>query len=196
MHNYLFDKDYYDGFYGRRRPRIADKREAALLGDLVCAYLSYLGQPVRSVLDIGCGIGLWRDVIARHFPKARYHGVEVSKYLCDTYNWQLGSVVDFRPRRMFDFVICKDVVQYLPAREAATAISNLARLSRGALYFNVLTKEDWEENCDQAQTNGEVYQRNGIWYRRILRRRFLNLGGGLFLNRRSPTVVWELEKLD
>ncbi|MEN8195286.1 MAG: methyltransferase [Pseudomonadota bacterium] len=80
------------------------------------------------VMDIGCGIGLWRHVIARHFPKARYHGVEVSEYLCDTYNWQFGSVVDFRPRRMFDFVICKDVVQYLPAREAATAGSRSSRL--------------------------------------------------------------------
>lgn len=195
MRNYLFDEDYYDRFYGRRRPRIADKREATLLGGFACAYLIYLGQTVRSVLDIGCGIGLWRDVIAKHFPKARYHGVEVSKYLCDTYDWQLGSVVDFHPRRMFDFVICKDVVQYLPSRDAVTAINNLGRLSRGALYFNVLTKEDWEKNCDQVQTNGDVYLRSGNWYRRILRRRFLNLGGGLFLNRRSPTIVWELEKL-
>lgn len=191
---HTFEKDYYDRFYGRRRPRREDREEMALLGDFVCAGLRYLGQPVRTVLDIGCGLGLWRDVIARNFPKARYQGVEFSRYLCRTYGWTHGSVVDFRAAPS-DLVICKDALQYLPPAEAAEAIDNLARLSRAALYFNVLTKEDWEENCDQARTNGAAYLRSGDWYRRRLGRHFINLGGGLFLRHDSPLVVWELEKL-
>lgn len=190
-----FDEDYYDRFYGVRRPRQEDKDEMALLGDFICAYLRYLGQSVRTVLDIGCGLGFWRDIISRHFPKARYHGVEFSRYLCRTYGWKYGSVVDVRTRAPFDFVICKDVLQYLPSAEATAAIDNLARLSRATLYFGVLTKEDWEENCDQAQSNGEVYQRNADWYRRTLGKHFINLGGGLFLRHDAPVVVWELEKL-
>lgn len=192
---YSFDKDYYDRFYGVRRPRKEDREEMALLGDFVCAYLRYLGESVQTVLDIGCGLGLWREAISRHFPKARYHGVEVSRYLCRTYGWTYGSVADFRGRPPSDLVICKDVLQYLPSAEATAAIDNLVRLSRYALYFGVLTKEDWEENCDQAQTNGEVYQRSAVWYRRRLMKHFINLGGGLFLRRDARVVVWELEKL-
>src|SRR5690606_26770691 len=110
---FSFDAGYYDRFYGKRRPRQEDREEMALLGDFVCAYLRYLGQPVRSVLDIGCGLGLWREVIARQFPQARYQGVELSSYLCRTYGWTQGSVVDFRARTPFDLVICKDALQYL-----------------------------------------------------------------------------------
>lgn len=194
-HSHSFDKGYYDRFYGVRRPRQADKEETAALGDLVCAYLRYLGQSVRTVLDIGCGLGLWRDVIARHFPKARYQGVEASRYLCRSYGWTYGSVVDFRRRSPFDLVICRDVLQYLPSADATAAIDNLARLSRQTLHFGVLTREDWEENCDQAQTNGEAHLRSADWYQRRLRKHFINLGGGMFLRHDAPAVVWELEKL-
>jgi hypothetical protein len=37
-------------------------------GAFVCSYLQFLRVPVRRVLDVGCGIGLWRDLIARHYP--------------------------------------------------------------------------------------------------------------------------------
>jgi len=53
-----------------------------------------------------------------------------------------------------------DVLQYLPNADAAAAIDNLARLCHGAMYFNLLTREDWEENCDRQRTNGEVYLRS------------------------------------
>jgi trans-aconitate methyltransferase len=188
-----FDKRYYDRFYRARRRHW--EQEAALLGDFVCSYLRYMRQPVRSVLDIGCGFGSWRKVVARHFPRARYHGVEASQYLCDHYGWSFGSVVDYKSRTPFDLVICKDVLQYLTSREANAALDNLARLCRGALYLAALTKEDWEENADRKRTDGDVYMRNANWYRSRLREHFVNLGGGVFLRRDAPVVAWELELL-
>ena len=190
-----FDKPYYDHFYGRSLHLASDRRSDDLLGDFVCAYLKYLEQPVRSVVDIGCGFGGWKPVIAKHFPKARYTGVEISEYLCEKYRWKHGSVVNFRSPKPFDLVICKDTLQYLPPKDAEAAINNLARLCRGALYLSLLTKEDWEDNCDQARTDADVYKRSGDWYRKILRRRFTNVGGGLFLSSRSPAIPWALEKL-
>ena len=191
-----FDEAYYRRFYGHPRLRAGDRKAAAALGDFVCAYLRYLGQPVRRVLDMGCGFGLWRDVIARHYPKARYSGVEHSEFLCEKLGWIHGSAVDFEARGAFDLVICTDVLQYLPDVEASAAIDNLARLCRGVLYFNLLTREDWEENCDQAATNGDVHLRRASWYRRRLRRHFVPAGGGLFVRASSPLVLWELEKLE
>ena len=105
-------------------------------------------------------------------------------------------MVDFKARAGFDLVICTDVLQYLPNADASAAIDNLAKLCRSAMYFNLLTREDWEENCDRERTNGDVYLRSSDWYRRRLRRHFVQVGGGLFVSPRSPTVLWELEKLE
>jgi hypothetical protein len=59
-----FDRAYYSRFYGDAAARRAYRREEERLGDFVCAYLEYLGQPVRNVVDIGCGLGQWRGIVA------------------------------------------------------------------------------------------------------------------------------------
>jgi len=193
---YKFDKAYYERFYAYPRTRASDLKEIAVLGNFVCSYLRYLGQPVRRVLDIGCGLGLWKDVVAQHYPNANYVGVETSEYLCDQRGWILGSVVDFKARGAFDLVICTDVLQYLSDADAAAAVDNLAALCRGAMYLNLLTRQDWDENCDQGRTNDDVYMRSSDWYRRRLRRHFIQAGGGLFVSPRSSIILWELERIE
>lgn len=190
-----FDRQYYDRFYGDRRERAAYRADEKRLGTFVAGYLNYLAQPVRRVVDIGCGFGQWKAIIGSHFPKARYTGVEISEYLCKRYGWLHGTAVDFQSAVPFDLVICKDTLQYLSPREFRAAVENLAELCSGVLYASVLTKEDWETNCDRQRTDPQVYLRTGNWYRRILGRHFRNLGGGLFLSPRSPAVPWELESL-
>lgn len=190
-----FDRQYYERFYGGRSERAAYRRDEGRLGAYVAAYLRYLGQPVKNVIDIGCGLGQWKGIIGKHFPKAHYTGVERSEYLCNKYGWAQGSAVDFRAPDPFDFVICKDTLQYLSAKEFRAAAENLAELCSGALYASVLTTEDWKANCDQSMTDARVYLRTGNWYRKILARYFTNLGGGMFLSSRSPITAWELETL-
>jgi SAM-dependent methyltransferase len=191
----LFDAPYYHRFYGDARERRGHEREERRLGDFVSAYLKYLGQPVRRVLDLGCGFGWWRGIVAEHFPRAKYTGVELSEYLCRKHGFTQGSVVDFRAPKPFDLVICKDTLQYLANADLEAAVDNLARLTSGALYVSILTRQDWEENCDRSRTDRAVYLRSGAWYRRRLERRFTNLGGGLFLSPRSPAIPWELERI-
>jgi SAM-dependent methyltransferase len=190
-----FDERYYDRYYRNRRTRVQSAREIAVLGRFACAYLAHLGQPVRRVLDAGCGLGHWRAVIAEHHPRARYTGIEVSEYLCGQLGWTRGSVVDYRPRGRFDLVICQGVLQYLGDREAAIAIANLGRLSRGALYLEALTAEDWRDNCDRRATDGRVHLRAAVWYRKRLARDFHACGGGLYLHRDSDAVLYALEGL-
>ena len=191
-----FDEDYYRRYYEDPRTRVAAPEEFRALTDFVCGYLKYLDIPVRRVLDIGCGLGKWKPDLKRHFPRASYTGVERSDYLCRRFGWKKGSVDTFQSSRPFDLVICQDVVQYLPARSADTAMKRLAALTRGALLFAVLTREDWEENCDQDLTDGSGYLRSGRWYRKRLKEDFINAGGGLFVRRDSGVVLYELEKLD
>lgn len=77
-----FDEAYYQRYYFDKKTCVVDPAHVARLGAFVCSYLKYLRVPVKRVLDLGCGIGLWRDALALHFPGVAYHGVEYSDYLC------------------------------------------------------------------------------------------------------------------
>jgi SAM-dependent methyltransferase len=188
-----FDAAYYQRFYRNPGTRVTDRASCRLLANLVFAYVDRMQIPVRRVLDIGAGTGLWRQEVRRKAPKAEYVGVDLSDYACAKYGWDKGSVVDYRPSARFDLVICQGVFQYLSAKEAEAAIANLPRLTRAVVYLEILTKEDWEHNCDRELTDGRVYLRSIAWYRKRLREDFLFLGGGVFLLRGTPAVLYELE---
>jgi cyclopropane fatty-acyl-phospholipid synthase-like methyltransferase len=193
---FQFDSGYYDRFYRDPATRVTTGSTVMTLAAFVAAYLEHIGQPVRNVLDIGCGLGLWQPAVERFFPGARYTGVEFSEHTCEEYGWEQGSVVDYRPRRRADLVVCQGVLQYLGDRDCRLAIANLARMCRGALYLEVLTARDWEENCDRDATDGSVYLRSAAFYRKQLAEHFVNCGGGVFLAEESPATLFELERLD
>ena len=100
---------------------------------------------------------------------------------------------DYDAKRRYDLVICHDVMQYLDRPRAMRALEKLGKLTRGALYFSVLTREDWDSNCDQGLTDGATYRRSSDWYRKILAREFLNAGGGLYIKRDADVVLYALE---
>jgi SAM-dependent methyltransferase len=195
MSTFSFDEAYYQKYYRNRRTRVADRESCALLADFVFSYLEYLRLPVERVLDIGCGTGLWRREVRRHHPEAEYVGVEKSEYACRKYGWEQGSVIDYRPAVTFDLVICQGVFQYLDDAEAEAGMDNLPRLAPSALYLEALAAEDWERNCNREITDGQVHLRSIDWYRERLRPHFRNCGGGVFLARSSPAVLYELETL-
>jgi SAM-dependent methyltransferase len=191
-----FDEDFYQRHYLDPETRVIGPEEVERLAKFVLAYLEYADVEVRDVLDIGCGIGLWRDALASLAPEVRYRGVETSAYLCERYGWERASITGLSDHEPADLVVCQGVLQYLPAKEATEAIRALARLTSGALYLEVLTREDWESNCAQDRTDGSVHLRKAAWYRRLLGPRFIAIGGGLFLPRDTHAVLYELEKLD
>jgi len=191
-----FDAAFYRRFYVDPKTRVVTRGEMARRADLVAAFVRHGELPVRSILDVGCGLGLMRAQLQRHFPKARYTGLEVSEYLCRKHGWIRESAARFKSPQPFDLVICYDVMQYLATREAAAALRNLARLCHGVLHFGALTREDWELYCDKRRTDRNVQIRPADWYRKRLAPSFINAGTGMFVRRGAPIHLWELDQVE
>ena len=191
-----FDHAYYTRFYEDPRTRVSDARQVDKLAGFVCGYPGYLGLRVQRILDLGCGLGLWRDPLARAFPRARYQGVEYSPYLCQRLGWTHGSVVDFRAKRPFDLVVCQGVLPYLGGGDAKRALANLASLCRGALYLEAVTREDAESGVlDTDRTDPGMQLRPRAFYLRALAPHFVAVGGGLFVARAAQLSLYALERL-
>lgn len=188
-----FDEAYYRRFYLDPRTRVSSASANGRLARFVFGYLAYLDIPLKRVADLGCGLGHWRTQLARHHPGAIYTGVDISPYLCARYGWTESSAADFRGRGRYDLVLCQSVLQYLDDAEARAAVANMARLCRGALYLEIVTRRDWESHCNRKVTDGRIHLREGGWYRSLLGRHFRNAGGGIFLPKDSPAVLYELE---
>lgn len=192
-----FDEAYYQRYYFDPKTRVVDPGHVGRLADFVSAYLKYLRVPVHRVLDMGCGIGLWREQLARHFPTADYHGVEFSAYLCERYGWERGSVTDYTAGQPFDLVICQGVLPYLDRTGLQQALDNLGILCRGALYLEAATREDYVRDIiDDERTDPSLYRHRASLYRRGLSRHFRDMGGGLWLSRRVDVPLFELEYRD
>jgi SAM-dependent methyltransferase len=193
----VFDEAYYQRYYFNKKTSVVDPVHGDRLGAFVCSYLQYLRVPVRRVLDVGCGIGLWRPFITNHFPQASFHGVEYSPYLCQRFGWEQGSVLNYKAKNPFDLVICQGVLPYLNAADAKQAMHNLAQLCRGALYVEAITREDWQQDIvDETITDPALFQHPVALYRRALTKGFKEMGGGLWLSRRAQCPVFALESAE
>jgi SAM-dependent methyltransferase len=189
-----FDSAYYRRFYLTPATRAMSREQTNTRGALIAALVKQLDLPVKRILDVGCGLGWYQRPLRKIFRSASYTGTEFSEYLCKTKGWIHGSVVDLKLTGQFDLVICADVIQYLNNDDAKRAIRNLARWCRGALYFHVPTKLDWEENVDPSGTDANVRLRSAAWYRRELRKYFTHMGCGVHVKDNVPIAQWELEE--
>lgn len=184
----------YGRYYFDTKTAVADARHIERLGAFVCAYLGYLQLPVRRVLDIGCGVGQWQAIIAKHFPQASYQGVEFSEYLCERCGWERASVVDYRSKKPFDLVICQGVLACLSPMDLKQALRDLGTLSRGALYMEAVAIEDCERGVvDEDRTDPGLFRHKAALYRQGLAPHFNQLGGGLWFSRKAEVPVFAME---
>ncbi len=186
-----FDAAYYQRFYHDPQTQAVSIEEQQRLAGFICAYLRYMDIPVKSILDLGCGIGTLLHALADQYPHAHTTGVESSNYLCQEYGWRKGSVQDYGGPGA-DLVVCSDVLGYLDNTACAAAIDQLAHLTRQVLYLAVLTREDLDV-CDTTRTDLNQYTRSARWYRSKLREHFQSMGGGLYLKKPVKYPLWQME---
>jgi SAM-dependent methyltransferase len=191
-----FDRAFFDRYYHRPETAVVTSDDVYRRARFVVSYLAHLQVEVRSVLDAGCGTGLWKRALRRIDPGIAYTGIDPSEYLCRRYGWTRGSIADFSARRKYDLVVCQDVMQYLTTADVDRAFAAIARVCRGALYFDVPTRDDIEAGrLDMRRTDRLIHVRSAAWYRRRLGRHFANAGGGVFVSPRARAVLLALERL-
>jgi 2-polyprenyl-3-methyl-5-hydroxy-6-metoxy-1,4-benzoquinol methylase len=191
-----FDDAYYTRYYFDPKSRVAEPKYFENLARFLSAYAALVDIQIRSIVDLGCGIGTLKNPLLKRFPKASYTGVDVSEYACEKFGWELATISDYCSPNEFDLVVCHDVVQYLDDKQAKAALRNFATLCGGLLYFSVLTEEDYSENCDKSRTDSAVHLRSAEWYRRRTKQYFRNLGGGVYIERDSDVAIYALEHID
>ena len=75
------------------------------------------------------------------------------------------------------------------------ALHNLGRLSRGALYVEAVSLEDYEQDIiDEHLTDNRVFRHRAALYRRGLREGFVELGGGVWLSHQAEVPTFALER--
>ena len=155
------------------------KIDVAHLATAVHSLLAWWQAPVHSMLEVGAGRGYWSSWYRKHHSHVRVLSTDISEHACKRFGHERRDIANWAPRGRFDLVTCVGVLQYLDDKEAARAISNLAKATRNALYLEAPTSFDMRHVVDSQSTDLDVHVRTGSWYRRHLRRYFHEAGAGL-----------------
>jgi SAM-dependent methyltransferase len=192
-----FDRDFFRRYYHAPSTAVATLEDVTTRARFVTSYLDHVQLDVHRALDAGCGTGLWKRALKRLRRDIEYVGIDTSEYSCRRYGWIHASIDGFTSRRKFDLVVCQDVLQYVDDATVERSFAAIARLCRGALYFDVPTRDDIRDGLlDMRRTDRAIHVRSAAWYRARLARDFVDIGGGVFLRRGAKAVVLALERCD
>lgn len=165
----LYDQDYFDRWYRHPAMRVSGRHVLERKVRLALAVAEYyLGRPVRSVLDVGCGEGVWRAPLLRLRPGLHYRGIDPSAYAVQRYgrkrNLQqvrFGQLEHLRFGAPVDLLVCSDVMHYVPTAELRRGLSGFAELCQGVAFLEVFARED-----DPDGDRVGFIARRANWYRR------------------------------
>ena len=146
-----FDDRYYRRFYGKGGAH--DREQVEHLATGVHHLAAWWGVRVRSVLDVGAGMGFWRDWYREQHPEVKVRSIDVSEYACATWGHERRDIADWRPPRQFDLVVCHSVLQYLDDERVVRAIDHLVGATRHLLYLELPTRDDLRHLVDRSATD-------------------------------------------
>jgi 2-polyprenyl-3-methyl-5-hydroxy-6-metoxy-1,4-benzoquinol methylase len=191
-----FDSDYYDRFYLNSESRIYDRVHQEKLIVAVVSLVEWFGAELSNVLDIGAGVGWWRDWFAEHRTSTKYVSTELDAKICSKFRHVQRDIRTWRARQKFDLIICQGVLPYLADDDCAKAIDNIIAMSAGFLFIEAITRKDIATVCDTSRTDTRVHTRAGKWYRDRLHPHFRFVGAGLYYVRDGEISFYELEAGD
>jgi hypothetical protein len=190
MSSERFDGRYYARFYGDKGAH--DPARLAHLATAVHEMAAWWGVQIRTVLDVGAGMGMWRDWYRREHPDVSVRSIDVSEYACTTWGHELLDIAAWEPDTTYDLVVCHSVLQYIGDDRIRAAIDHLGAACGCVMYLELPTDRDLAELVDPERTDMDVSTRTGDWYRHELGRHFLQVGAGLWV-RHGTVPMYELE---
>jgi SAM-dependent methyltransferase len=148
-----YDREYFEQWYHDPDRRVITPAAVARKVRLALGIAEVLlERPVRTVLDVGCGEGAWREHLRRERPNLQYTGVESSEYALERFGktrnmvrGSFGTLNDVDLEGPYDLIVVCDVLQYVPDAELAPGLKEVARLLGGVTYLEAYTTEDMIE---------------------------------------------------
>lgn len=193
----VYDRNYFERWYRNESFGIGSRQalvRKARMAISVAEY--YLGRPVRTVLDVGCGEGVWKSVLKAERPKIYYLGIDSSEYVVRRYgrrrNLRLvsfGQLGELRFDTAFDLIVCSDVLHYLRTPELKRGLIGIAEQLQGVAFLELFTAAD----ALAGDTDGFI-TRSPRWYLSTFREAgLINCGSHCYLGPRLTTAVAALE---
>jgi SAM-dependent methyltransferase len=169
-----YDRQYFEKWYRNPRTRVSTDLEVRRKVSVAVSVTEYfLRRAIRTVLDVGCGEAPWRDHLRDLRPRVSYLGLDPAEYVVERFgrakNIRRASFGELPSMRLrsFDLVVCSDVLHYVDEREIRPGVAEIARLTDGIAFIEVLTRED--EIVGDLEG---LIRRPARWYRNV----FANAG--------------------
>jgi len=161
-----FDKEYWLKNYSQ--PKEMDGiGNAKVHARYLKSYFELEQIEVKTILDLGFGLGYMSQAMIRAFTPWRYYGIEPSAHAyelgakrlrksspsrmktecVDLFTWAKNQTAE---ARWFDLTICTSVFQYLSDDELLQIMPILARLSR-YLYLTVPTDVELDKQINELK---------------------------------------------
>jgi SAM-dependent methyltransferase len=164
----VYDREYFEKWYRDPRHAVNSRHELERKVALTVAVAEYyLGRRVSTVLDIGCGEGVWRAPLRSLRPGIEYLGLDSSEYAIARYgrarNLRLatfGQLAELRFETTFDLIVCTDVLHYVPTPELRLGLRGIAEMLDGVAFLELFTAAD----APDGDKHGFI-ARTPQWYR-------------------------------
>ena len=145
-----YDRAYFDRWYRSTEHRVGSRAALARKVSMVVATAEYyLGRPIKSALDVGCGEAPWRSALLKLRPGLDYRGLDSSDYVVSRYGRsrnvglaRFGDLEHLRFERSVDLLVCSDVLHYVGDAELRQGLAGFAELCHGLAFIEVFTSED------------------------------------------------------
>lgn len=196
-----YDRAYFDRWYRKDgRSKASTSRLQRTVALAVASAENFLGRPVRTVLDVGCGEGHWRAPLLRLRPTLHYLGLDASEYAVQRYGRtrhlrqaSFGDLAWLRPCPPVDLLVCADVLHYVSDAELKAGIRGLAELCGGVAFLEVYTAEDRSRDDVEGDFEGFIARPAATYRRAFARAGFESIGQHCWL---SPALAGQATALE
>ena len=179
-----FDQAYYEKFYTKTTTPVSTPTRVRGIARVVGALARFHELPVRSVLDLGCGLGYWRRAARGMGARLRVLGRRGERVPLPTVRLgaRRGRVVrragrGARPRRLRGRA-------RVPRRPRVRARDRQHRPApRRMAYIEATTNDDWRKRAVPSLSDRALRPRPADWYKRELGKHFIMVGAGLFVKK-------------